>query len=107
MVRREAPPPSEIAARGNTLGTGDLLEIRVFQEQDLSGAYRISPEGTIDFPLCGKVEMAGQTATLAADALRACLGNGYLKNPQVSVLIREATSNKLFVFGHLQKPVPL
>jgi protein involved in polysaccharide export with SLBB domain len=104
LAQREAPPPSEIAARGNTLGTGDLLEIRVFQEQDLSGAYRISPEGTIDFPLCGKVEMAGQTASRAADALRACLGNGYLKNPQVSVLIREFNSKKVFVFGEVQKP---
>jgi protein involved in polysaccharide export with SLBB domain len=104
LVQREAPPPSEIVGRGNTLGTGDLLEIRVFQEQDLSGAYRISPEGTIDFPLCGKVEMAGKTASRAADALRACLGNGYLKNPQVSVLIREFNSKKVFVFGEVQKP---
>src|SRR5258708_22121486 len=84
MVPRDAPPPSEIVARGNTLGTGDLLEIRVFQEQDLSGAYRISPEGTIDFPLCGQLEMAGQPASRAADALRACLGSGYLKNPQMT-----------------------
>jgi polysaccharide export outer membrane protein len=103
LVQREVPP-SEMVARGNTLGTGDLLEIRVFQEQDLSGAYRISPEGTIDFPLCGKVEMAGQTASRAADALRACLGNGYLRNPQVTVLIREFNSKKVFVFGEVQKP---
>ena len=91
-------------AGGNTLGTGDLLEIRVFQEQELSGQYRISPEGTIDFPLCGKVEVAGETASRAADLLKACLGKGFLKNPQVSVLIREFNSKKVFVFGEVQKP---
>jgi len=104
LVRSEVPPMPEMAARGNTLGTGDLLEIKVFQEQELSGQYRISPEGTIDFPLCGKVEIAGQTASRAADALKGCLGSGYLKNPQVSVLIREFNSKKIFVFGEVQKP---
>jgi len=104
LVRSEVPPMPEVAGRGNTLGTGDLLEIKVFQEQELSGQYRISPEGTIDFPLCGKVEVAGQTASRAADAIKACLGNGYLKNPQVSVLIREFNSKKIFVFGEVQKP---
>ena len=88
----------------STLGTGDLLEVRVFQEPDLSGAYRLSSEGTIDFPLCGKVALSGRTSSEAADALRACLANGYLKRPEVTVLVREFTSKKVFVFGEVQKP---
>ena len=92
------------APRASTLGTGDLVEIRVFQESDLSGAYRISPEGTIDYPLCGKVSLNGMTSSQAADALTACLQNGFLKSPQVSVLIREYNSKKVFVFGEVQKP---
>lgn len=87
-----------------TVGSGDLLEVRVFQEPDLSGAYRISPEGTIDFPLCGKVKLAGMTSSQSADALTKCLANGYLRKPQVTVLVREYTSKKVFVFGEVQKP---
>lgn len=89
---------------GSTLGAGDLVEVRVYQEADLSGAYRVSPEGTVDYPLCGKVALAGMTSSGAADALTKCLANGYLRRPQVSVLIREYNSKKIFVFGEVQKP---
>jgi protein involved in polysaccharide export with SLBB domain len=88
----------------NTLGAGDLLEVRVFQEPDLSGVFRVGSEGTIDFPLCGKVTITGTTSSSAADALRTCLGNGYLRRPQVTVLVREYNSQKIFVFGEVQKP---
>ncbi len=91
-------------AGASTLGSGDLVEVRVFQENDLSGAYRLSPEGTIDYPLCGKVTLTGMTSSQAADALTRCLSNGFIKNPQVSVLIREYNSKKVFVFGEVQKP---
>lgn len=95
-------PPAHVEV--TTVGSGDLLEVRVFQEPDLSGAYRISPEGTIDFPLCGKVRLAGKTSSQSADALTTCLAHGYLRNPQVTVLVREYTSKKVFVFGEVQKP---
>ena len=88
----------------STLGAGDLLEVRVFEEADLSGPYRVSPGGTIDFPLCGKVVVEGLNGSSAADVLTKCLGEKYLKRPQVSVLVREYNSKKIFVFGEVQKP---
>lgn len=88
----------------STLGAGDLLEVRVFEEADLSGPYRVSPGGTIDFPLCGKVKVEGLNGSSAADVLTRCLGEKYLKRPQVSVLVREYNSKKIFVFGEVQKP---
>jgi polysaccharide export outer membrane protein len=100
------PTPEEAHAarvQANTLGPGDLVEVRVFQEPDSSGIWRVSPEGTIDYPLCGKVALAGRTSSTAADALRECLAR-YLRRPQVSVLIREYNSKKIFVFGEVQKP---
>jgi protein involved in polysaccharide export with SLBB domain len=101
------PLPSEAEAhtpgQASTMGPGDLVEVRVFQEPDHSGIWRVSPEGTIDYPLCGKVELAGRTSSTAADALRECLSR-YLRRPQVSVLIREYNSKKIFVFGEVQKP---
>src|SRR5262245_20187582 len=52
----QAPAP---ASTSTTLGPGDLIEVRVFEEADLSGPYRVAPGGTIDFPLCGKVQVQG------------------------------------------------
>ncbi|HXN41395.1 MAG TPA: polysaccharide biosynthesis/export family protein [Myxococcaceae bacterium] len=89
---------------GSSLGPGDLVEVRVFQEADLSGTYRLSPEGTVDYPLCGKVSLMGMTSSQASDVLTTCLAKGYLRKPQVSVLIREYNSKKIFVFGEVQKP---
>jgi protein involved in polysaccharide export with SLBB domain len=92
--------------RGNssTLGSGDLLEVRVYQEADLSGVFRVSPEGIIDFPLCGKVAVLNKTSSQAADLITGCLKNGYLRSPQVTVLVREYTSKKVFVLGEITKP---
>jgi polysaccharide export outer membrane protein len=91
-------------AAASTLGSGDLLEVRVYQEADLSGAFRVSPEGLIDYPLCGKVDVMNKSSSKAADAITACLKNGFLKNPQVTVLVREYTSKKVFVLGEISKP---
>jgi polysaccharide export outer membrane protein len=93
-------------ARSNseTLGVGDLMEVRVYQETDLSGAFKVSPEGSIDFPLCGRVSVMGLTSQKAADAITGCLKNGFLKNPQVTVLVREFSSKRVFVLGEIAKP---
>ena len=100
----DLPRPADPPATSSTLGAGDLLEVRVFEEADLSGPYRVSPGGTIDFPLCGKVKVEGLNGSSAADVLTKCLGEKYLKRPQVSVLVREYNSKKIFVFGEVQKP---
>ncbi|MGQ0507468.1 MAG: polysaccharide biosynthesis/export family protein [Myxococcaceae bacterium] len=103
-TENNAAPEEHDPSQASTLGSGDLVEVRVFQEQDLTGSYRISPEGAIDFPLCGKVKLLGMTSSVAADTLRQCLSNGFLKRPQVNILIREYNSKKVFVFGEVQKP---
>jgi protein involved in polysaccharide export with SLBB domain len=88
----------------STLGAGDMVEVRVYQEPELSGIYRLSAEGTIDYPLCGKVTLVEMTSSQATDAVTRCLADGYIKKPQVSLLIREYSSKKIFVFGEVQKP---
>lgn len=87
-----------------TLGPGDVFEVRVFQEPDLSGAYRLSSAGTINFPLCGSVKLGGLATEAAAHELVRCLASGYVRNPQVSIFVKEYNSKKIFVFGEVQKP---
>jgi protein involved in polysaccharide export with SLBB domain len=86
------------------LGTGDVFEVRVFQEPDLTGIYRLASDGSINFPLCGKVMLTGLSTAAAADRLTECLGRSYLRNPQVSIFVKEYNSKKVFVFGEVQKP---
>ena len=92
------------ALPATSLGAGDVFEVRVFQEPDLTGAYRVAADGSIDFPNCGRLPVAGRTAAAVADEITSCLKPRYLKNPQVSVFVREFNSKKVFVFGEVQKP---
>jgi polysaccharide export outer membrane protein len=101
--------PEELGAndggvKASTLGTGDFLEVRVYQETDLSGIFRVSPEGVIDYPLCGKVVVAQLTPSLAADAITDCLKQGFVRRPQVTVMVKEFNSKRIFVFGDVSKP---
>jgi len=104
MRADEVPESTAPAATSTTLGPGDLIDVRVFEEPDLSGPYRVATGGTIDFPLCGKVRVQGLNTSMTSDLLTKCLGEKYLKHPQVSVLLREYNSKKIFVFGEVQKP---
>jgi polysaccharide export outer membrane protein len=97
-------PDQKVDAVASTLGAGDLIEVRVFQEPELSGLYQIGSQGDLIFPLCRRVVVGGSTANGAAEKLRACLAEGFLRDPQVTVLVREFNSKKIFVFGEVQKP---
>ena len=88
----------------NTLGSNDMLEVRVYQEPDLSGVFRVAPDGFVNFPLCGRVRVEGMTANAAADALTECLKTGFIRRPQVSAMVKEFNSKKVFVFGEVSKP---
>ncbi len=88
-----------------TLGPGDLFEIRVFGEKELSNKHRVSSDGTIDFPLIGTVVVAGKTPSEVAKTIETMLvEGGFLKRPQVSILVEAYTSKKVSVFGQVKKP---
>ena len=88
----------------STLGHGDVFEVKVYDEKELSGIYRVSSAGSISFPLIGKVQVEGMTSTDAADLIQGRLGEKFLRNPQVSIFIKEYNSKKISVFGQVNKP---
>lgn len=92
-----------VAGENAVLGPGDVFEVRIFGEEELSGAYRVAGDGTIDFPLVGKTKVDGLTASTLSDQLRKSLSK-YLNNPSVSVFLKEYNSRKIFVFGQVRAP---
>jgi polysaccharide export outer membrane protein len=87
------------------LGPGDLLKIVVFDHDELSLDARISQSGNITFPLVGQVPVAG-LSTREAELLmaRRLTEGGFLKQPQISVLVSEYQSQKVAVMGQVTKP---
>ncbi|HUU50962.1 MAG TPA: polysaccharide biosynthesis/export family protein [Nitrospinota bacterium] len=87
-----------------TVGGKDLLDIMVFEESDLSKRVRISEDGYITFPLLGQVKVGGLTASQIEKKLAKLLEDGYLVNPQVSVMVKYFESRKVSVLGCVEKP---
>jgi protein involved in polysaccharide export with SLBB domain len=93
-------PPATAPVDDTTLGTGDVFEVRVYGEPELTGRYRVAQDGTIDYPLVGRVVVAEREPTEVADALREALQAGeYLRDPQLSVMVVEYNSKKITVMG--------
>ncbi len=86
------------------IGGGDILGISVYEEPDLTKTLRVSTNGTISFPLLGDLHVAGLTAVKVEKKLEGLLREGYLVNPQVSVMVKEYHSKEVFILGAVNKP---
>lgn len=92
-------------SRDTSLGVSDVFAIRVYGEDDLSGTYRVARDGTIDFPLIGRVRVEGMEPPQVADMLERRLQEGqFLKRPQISILVEEYNSKRISVVGAVAKP---
>jgi len=87
------------------LGSGDVLRISVYQNQDLTLETRVSEAGVLTFPLLGTIRIGGLSVTqaeaLIADGLRK--GN-FVKNPQVTIVVLQVKGNQASVLGQVNRP---
>jgi polysaccharide export outer membrane protein len=99
-----AAEPDEGGATDYRLAPNDVVEIKVFQENDLDSTLRVSKDGTITFPLIGSVNLGGKTPQDAALTIKAALAKDYLVNPQVNVTVVEYAKRLFTVLGQVQRP---
>lgn len=100
---RPALPASARENSATPLGPGDIFEVRVYSEKELTGIHRVAANGTVDIPLIGRLHVNLLNRSQLVDLLRTQLST-YIKSPQVSVFIKERKSKKIFVFGKVKKP---
>jgi polysaccharide export outer membrane protein len=87
------------------LGPGDLIRVSAFGAPEMTTEVRVAESGAITLPLLGSVQVAGLSPS-AAEALlaRRYADGGFLKQPQISVLVLEYLSQKVAVLGHVTRP---
>jgi len=86
------------------VGPGDVLEVEVFDDPDLSGLVTIQHGGEIAFPLLGELVVDGMTAKEVQKTLTDRLAKDYLVNPQVSVRVKEHRSQWVTLVGEVVRP---
>lgn len=99
-------PSVGLAVEGYRLGGGDSLAIVVYAQPDLSVQRRISQDDeTIIYPLLGEVAVGGLTAEAAGQKIARLLKEGgFIKNPQVAIIVEEFSSQTIPVMGQVNKP---
>jgi polysaccharide export outer membrane protein len=98
------PSPSNLGAQEYHIGPDDLLSINVFEAQELNRDVRVSAGGEISLPLLGAVHAAGLTPRELEIVLQELLHRTYMKDPHVSVFVREVQSHPVSVMGAVRRP---
>ena len=86
------------------LGAQDLVEVSVFGVQELSKTVRVNSNGQISLPLVGAVMAGGRTIPELEAELARRYADGYLQRPQVTVFIKEFSSQRITMEGAVKEP---
>jgi polysaccharide export outer membrane protein len=97
-----APPA---LASDYRLGPGDTIGVLVFQNPDLSLDAQVSESGVISYPLIGTVGVGGLTLVEAQASIALALrSGGYVRDPQVSIVLRQMRGHQVSVLGQVSRP---
>ena len=101
------PPTPESFRRGGSdykVGRQDLLEIKVFDLDELSQTVRVADDGSITVPLLGRLQVAGLTKGELEGLIARLLEERFVRDPQVTIFVKEYESKKVAVSGAVKKP---
>jgi polysaccharide export outer membrane protein len=102
MALQVAPAPPD--PRLYTVGPSDVLLVTVYNQPQLSGKFAVEADGTLAFPLLGRVVAGGLSVRAVEDKLREGLAAGFVNDPQVSVAVDQYRSQQIFVMGEVKQP---
>ena len=95
---QEGTPPEAYV-----IGPEDVLEISVWQNEELSRTVTVRPDGKISMPLINEVQAAGLTTEALKEEIRRSL-KPYMDAPDVAVIVQEINSWKIYIQGEVRSP---
>jgi polysaccharide export outer membrane protein len=109
LSAQPAPSPGSIQSQQSRavayrLGPRDLIDIKVFEVEELNVERRIAETGTVNLPLVGDVTVGGMTEVQAAQAIKKELEAKLLQRASVSVQVREFRARPISVIGAVRQP---
>jgi polysaccharide export outer membrane protein len=109
-ARAQAPPSPAPAAPAEPsdyqIGPSDILKVTVYGHEDLTQTILVQPDGTFTFPLVGRVKGSDMTPAELEKKIAILLARGFIRNPQVTVVVQEYRSKTVYVVGEVARPGP-
>ena len=109
-ARAATPPPVAAAAGVNlppeyTIGADDVLSIVFWRDKELTADVTVRPDGKISLPLLNDVQASGLTPAQLKDRIVE-ESKKYVEDPNVTVVVKQINSRKVFITGEVKKPGP-
>lgn len=104
VVQAPVATPQSAAAGSYVVGPGDILEVTVLDQAEVSRSTTVQPDGRFTMPLLGDIEVAGKTVAEIQRIIIEALAKDFLVNPQVEVRVREYASQFALVLGEVMNP---
>ena len=95
--------PSEKMPISYVIGPGDVLEISVWKNEDLSRIVVVLPDGTITFPLLGRFVAGGKTVDQLQREMEKQISR-YVPEPELTIIIQQVNSMVVYVIGKVNRP---
>lgn len=107
-----SPPPRTVSDAGIAtvaspqyiLRQGDVIQVKVYMEDDLTSVSRIGKDGAITMPLLGSVVVVSNSLEQATIIIHDLLAKKYLVHPQVTLNVNEFAKRRFTVLGQVQRP---
>jgi polysaccharide export outer membrane protein len=101
--KEESGTPSAQVPKNYVIGLGDVLEVIVWRNEQLSRELIVRPDGKISLPLIQDIQAGGLTVIQLRDEITRMFEE-HINNPRVTVLVRQINSYKVSVLGRVMKP---
>jgi len=96
--------PVAAQAPDYTVNVQDVLTFTVWDQPDMTGKYTVEADGTIAMPMVGRVKVVGLKVRDVENEVKRRLADGYIKNPQLSVLVESNRAQRVFIVGEVRSP---
>lgn len=93
-----APPPADYV-----IGSDDILSVKVWQDERMSGDVVVRPDGMVTIALINDIKAAGLTPAQFRESLQKAALE-FVKVPTVDVVVKQINSRKIFLTGEVNKP---
>ncbi len=106
----QSPAPAAPVSSANSapsdyqVGPEDILKVTVYGHEDLTQTVVVQGDGSFMFPLLGSLRADGMTPRELEKKISTLLAQGFIRNPQVTVVVQEYRSKTIFVVGEVLRP---